>query len=188
MYIRRKVFSILEDRETGEERYFSTTDITLENEAEKLFSIIEEPEEREFARKDYEGLSEEGQKALKAKRSEIAKELAQKRNSANKVYGYRVGADEALQEKYARRRVNEYNSAINSAKNKAQKARVDIGKDLGNKTKNLPAVVNNSLPEKVAKKGLKLGKGGMITLGLTGAAALGYGAKKAYDHYKNKEK
>ena len=34
MYIRRKVFSLLQD-ETGEERYFSTTDVTLENDKKK---------------------------------------------------------------------------------------------------------------------------------------------------------
>lgn len=38
MYIRRKVFSLLQD-ETGEERYFSTTDVTLENEEERTFSV-----------------------------------------------------------------------------------------------------------------------------------------------------
>lgn len=41
MYIRRKVFSLLQD-ETGEERYFSTTDVTLENEEERTFSVAED--------------------------------------------------------------------------------------------------------------------------------------------------
>lgn len=47
MYIRRKVFSLLQD-ETGEERYFSTTNITLEDAEERIFSISEE---REFSDK-----------------------------------------------------------------------------------------------------------------------------------------
>ena len=43
MYIRRKVFSLLHD-ETGEERYFSTTEINLEE--ERIFSVDEEDEEK----------------------------------------------------------------------------------------------------------------------------------------------
>lgn len=45
MYIRRKIFSLLYN-ENGEERYFSTTDITLEGAEERTFSITEE--QREF--------------------------------------------------------------------------------------------------------------------------------------------
>ena len=41
MYIRRKVFSLLHD-ETGEERYFSTTEINLEDAEERIFSVNEE--------------------------------------------------------------------------------------------------------------------------------------------------
>lgn len=60
MYIRRKVFSLLQD-ETGEERYFSTTDITLEDAEQRIFSLVEDEEEqREYAKK--EGLTA-GQKA-----------------------------------------------------------------------------------------------------------------------------
>ena len=44
MYIRRKVFSLLQD-ETGEERYFSTTDITLEDAEQRIFSVKDEEEE-----------------------------------------------------------------------------------------------------------------------------------------------
>ena len=51
MYIRRKVFSLLQD-ETGEEKYYSTTDVTLDNLEERIFSISipteEELEQREF--------------------------------------------------------------------------------------------------------------------------------------------
>lgn len=52
MYIRRKVFSLLQDGEIGEEKYFSTTDVTLDNLEERIFSISipteEELEQREF--------------------------------------------------------------------------------------------------------------------------------------------
>ena len=53
MYIRRKVFSLLQD-ENGEERYFSTREILLENEEERLFSILDEEdlEQREFGNKE----------------------------------------------------------------------------------------------------------------------------------------
>lgn len=53
MYIRRKVFSLLQD-ENGEERYFSTTDIVLEDEEERLFSLVEDEEyleQKEFGRR-----------------------------------------------------------------------------------------------------------------------------------------
>lgn len=53
MYIRRKVFSLLQD-EMGKERYFSTTDIVLEDEEERLFSLVEDEEyleQKEFGRR-----------------------------------------------------------------------------------------------------------------------------------------
>lgn len=56
MYIRRKVFSLLQN-ETGEERYFSTTDVTLENEEERTFSVAEDAEsleEKDFSDKKKE--------------------------------------------------------------------------------------------------------------------------------------
>lgn len=55
MYIRRKVFSILTNEE-GEERLYSVKEVT-------------------FAKKDYEGLTEEGKKILREKRSAYAKSL-----------------------------------------------------------------------------------------------------------------
>lgn len=52
MYIRRKVFSLLYDG-TGEERYFSTREILMEDKEEKLFSTLDEEilEQREFGRR-----------------------------------------------------------------------------------------------------------------------------------------
>ena len=79
MYIRRKVFSLLQD-ETGEERYFSTREILMEDEEERLFSIVDE-EQREFARRDYEGLTEAQQRVLKKHRSEYARDLNRIRNN-----------------------------------------------------------------------------------------------------------
>ena len=81
MYIRRKVFSLLQD-EMGEERYFSTTDIVMEDEEERLFSIVDE-EQREFARRDYEGLTEAQQRDLRTRRNELAKEFNKRRHIYN---------------------------------------------------------------------------------------------------------
>ena len=61
MYIRRKVFSRIWDEETSEEKLFSVKEINLE--------------EVTFARKDYEGLTEEGKKVLKERRDAYAKTL-----------------------------------------------------------------------------------------------------------------
>lgn len=78
MYIRRKVFSIIEVE--GEERLFSTADINLEDAEERIFSLNEE---KLFARRDYEGLDNVQKEVLKRKRSEYAKDLRRSRNKFN---------------------------------------------------------------------------------------------------------
>lgn len=78
MYIRRKVFSLLEVE--GEERLFSTADINLEDAEERIFSLNEE---KLFARRDYEGLDDVQKEVLKMKRSEYAKDLNRSRNRHN---------------------------------------------------------------------------------------------------------
>lgn len=78
MYIRRKVFSLLEVE--GEERLFSTADINLEDAEERIFSLNEE---KLFARRDYEGLDDVQKEVLKRKRSEYAKDLRRSRNEFN---------------------------------------------------------------------------------------------------------
>ena len=78
MYIRRKVFSLLEVE--GEERLFSTADINLEDAEERIFSLNEE---KLFARRDYEGLDDVQKEVLKRKRSEYAKDLRRSRNKFN---------------------------------------------------------------------------------------------------------
>ena len=83
MYIRRKVFSLLQD-ETGEERYFSTTDITMEDAEQRIFSLNEYDdgyEQREYA--DKEGLSA-GQKAAIAGAGTLA-------TAAGALYGAKKG-------------------------------------------------------------------------------------------------
>lgn len=75
MYIRRKVFSLLEVE--GEERLFSTADINLEDAEERIFSLNEE---KLFARRDYEGLDDVQKEVLKRKRSKYAESLNKSRN------------------------------------------------------------------------------------------------------------
>lgn len=89
MYIRRKVFSLLQD-ENGEERYFSTTDILMEDEEERLFSLVddEDLEQKEFARKDYLGLTKEASKFLKSRRDRVAKFIKNKRKSEQALSKY----------------------------------------------------------------------------------------------------
>lgn len=79
MYIRRKVFSLLQDSETGEERYFSTTDVIYE--------------ERDFARVDYEGLTDSEKLELKTQRSKLAKELLKDREYNNNDYLEQINSD-----------------------------------------------------------------------------------------------
>lgn len=65
MYVRRKVYSVLQD-EMGEERYFSTTDVAYKTEMEeRIYSASSEVEyefERYFSDTEKEGMSK-GQKA-----------------------------------------------------------------------------------------------------------------------------
>ena len=115
MYIRRKVFSLLQD-ETGEERYFSTTDITLEDAEQRIFSLNEyddEYEQREYA--DKEGLSA-GQKAAIAGAGTLA-------TAAGALYGAKkgllgrkaaMGVNTAIM-KYTKAGGNLYESAVKDA-------------------------------------------------------------------------
>lgn len=83
MYIRRKVFSLLQD-ETGEERYFSTTDITLEDAEQRIFSLNEyddKYEQRVYAER--EGLTN-AQKAAIAGAGTLA-------TAAGTLYGAKKG-------------------------------------------------------------------------------------------------
>ena len=72
-----KVFSSYDDYGYEEERLYS---VLMSEEELSLFSEIQ----REFAFKDYEGLSEAQAKALKAKRSEYAKELLKSHRQTQK--------------------------------------------------------------------------------------------------------
>ena len=73
MYIRRKVFSLLNVE--GEDRYFSTTDYIQDGEEVRL-----------FARADYEGLTNKEKDMLRKKRGEFAKNLNQHyRDSMKKI-------------------------------------------------------------------------------------------------------
>lgn len=259
MYIRRKVFSILED-ENGEERYFSTTDITMENEEEKLFSVIE-LEQREFGNKENKAKTrkwrmQQGKEILEKERgAKFQGVLAEKTRRAidSDFYNTNTGNLDvdfknidknsnikSQQNKLletARDRSYEGDSRFRRVQQRQQRgvkkirgAKVEPEynplRDKGTRIRQLSPQHQEQLfrnrearrlaaegaakkatenttkttiqqatktaaketAEEVVKKGSRLGKGGKIALGLTGAAALGYGVKKAYDHYKNKNK
>ena len=83
MLIKRNVYFSAIDQETGEERLFSVNEV-LDEETylERLYS---EEEQREFARRDYEGLNEAGKEALRKRRDDYAKQL--KTNYRNTMKG-----------------------------------------------------------------------------------------------------
>ena len=83
MLIKRNVYFSAIDQETGEERLFSVNEV-LDEETylERLYS---EEEQREFARRDYEGLNEAGKEALRKIRDDYAKQL--KTNYRNTMKG-----------------------------------------------------------------------------------------------------
>ena len=227
----------------------------MEDEEERLFSIIDEEdlEQKEFARRDYEGLTEAQQRVLKRHRSQYAKDLNEARNLrsasnikktlvdngwegintntnisgggistdinvetiANKLDNYDTLSrrhankfrDEAIKQANASKKIMResiekglYDDEVRSvekaskrlkniktkktAEEAAKKATENTAKTT---TQQASKTAAKETAEEVVKKGSRLGKGGKIALGLTGAAALGYGAKKAYDHYKNKK-
>lgn len=100
MYIRRKVFSLLQD-ETGEERYFSTTDVTLENEEERTFSVAEDAEsleEKDFSDKKKEEDDEPKLTTIDKINIKLNKALTTKKDREAFVEAYEDGKQAA---KYA---------------------------------------------------------------------------------------
>lgn len=188
MYIRRKVFSLLQD-ETGEERYFSTTDVTLEDAEERLYSINEEDlEQKEFARADYEGLTDAEKLAYKTERSNIAKDLLQKRKNINKAHSFGAGTEGSLKQAYDNNKVFGIDSAIRDANKKSELFKNNLIKsrkpDLKTAASNKNILSMSKATKQLTKPSLKLGKAGKIALGTAAAAGLAYGAKKLYDKKK----
>ena len=69
--------------ENQEEKLYSTGDEMLDNLLERAFCEGYELAQKEFARRDYEGLSKEGQEDLRKMRGAIAKDLMSKRKWVN---------------------------------------------------------------------------------------------------------
>lgn len=128
MYIRRKVFSLLQD-ETGEERYFSTTDITLEDAEQRIFSLNEydEEEQREYAEKE-KGLSK-GQKAAIASAGALATTAATLYGGKKGMLGKRVamGINKAIM-KNTKAGSKLYESAVKDAVKAAGKGNKEAKK------------------------------------------------------------
>lgn len=174
MYIRRKVFSLLHD-ETGEEKYFSTTEVTLED-----------IEQREFARKDYEGLTDAEKLAYKTERSNIAKDLLQKRKNINKVHSF--GTEGSLKQSYDRNKALGIDNAIRDANKKSELFKKNLIQSRKSNLETAAASSNKKVSiSKAIKPSINLGKASKIALGATAAAGLAYGARKLYDKKKDKE-
>lgn len=190
MYIRRKVFSLLQD-ETGEERYFSTKEILLENEEERLFSLVEDDEDleqKEFARRDYEGLSKQNADILRQERSKIAESLSQSRKGIKRQIDPMIQSSESISEKtkYIRGKNNAFSGAIDDANKRASEIRSKLLKSQEIKKPSKYLATTNEVSQELSKKGFKLGKGGKIALGTAAVLGTAYGAKKLYDRKKKK--
>ena len=180
MYIRRKVFSLLHD-ETGEERYFSTTEVTLED-----------IEQREFARKDYEGLTDAEKLAYKTERSNIAKDLLQKRKNINKVHSFGIGTEDSLKQSYDRNKALGIDSAIRDANKKSESFKKNLIQSRKSNLETAAASSNkkvsiSKVTKQLTKPSINLGKAGKIALGTAAVAGTLYGAKKLYDKKRDKE-
>lgn len=206
MYIRRKVFSIIEIE--GEERLFSTTDINLEDVEERIFSLNKE---KLFARRDYEGLDDAQKEVLKRKRSQLAKDLNRSRNLLSKEniqtmlnnssdgklrtddvikagglasgFSVETGAGKKLAEELAHSFENQSKFHTKIVRKNQLKAAEDLKNDLREKVLNKN---NLDVIGERTKKWAKKNKKGLAIGALT-TTGLGVGAA-AYKHYKDNKK
>ena len=148
MYIRRKVFSLLQD-ETGEERYFSTTDVTLENEEERIFSVAEDAESLEEKDSSDKKVDLEDIESYKGLKRALAAGLTGLDSGGGLVGGYigKKTADKADKEGKSDEEI------LKEARKAGRNAGIGIGAGLGIRAgaKNLKEL------EKLVSK--KLGKG-----------------------------
>ena len=192
MYIRRKVFSILTNEE-GEERLYSVKEVT-------------------FAKKDYEGLTEEGKKVLREKRSAYAKSLLKNYRDTMADIDNVGGNYDKLRTKGSLSgggmrtsyEVITNKGTADSAENFINTHKSSIRKELGKQAKNVgelmrgeTMVEHRAIPKadfaeaikKSKKKGFKLSRNQKIGAAALGAAALvGAGTYSYKKHKKSKEK
>lgn len=160
--------------------------------------------QKEFARRDYEGLTKDQAEKLKAKRSEIAKKTLEKRRQINKqlesanrklnLVSSRIpeSAKQALEEAIVKSREVGYGKTLDYSKKEAANAR--------NKILNTEAVqkkvktttnqkVDSKTKRNIAKRALDwIKKNPKKSAGIgLGAATLGTGAVLGYQHYKKKK-
>lgn len=159
--------------------------------------------QKEFARKDYEGLTEFQSEKLKAKRSEIAKKTLEKRRQINKQLesankklnkaGSRIpeSAKKALEEAMTKSREIGYGRTLDYSKNEAAKARNEIlsPEAVQEKVRTTTTTVDNKTKRNIAKRALDwIKKNPKKSAGIgLGAATLGTGAVIGYQHYKKKK-
>lgn len=142
--------------------------------------------QKEYARRDYEGLNEEQKIVLEKKRGEIAKRLNTERNTINKNYRERnyqswanpIYNDKDRQkrnlEKSTKLRNEDYSKALKSAEMEALKAKTEI-KSSTPKPNPTTTPKQKEVAEGFIKRNWnKLGTGGKIaTVAIPTAAAIG---------------
>lgn len=159
--------------------------------------------QKEFARRDYEGLTKDQAEKLKAKRSEIAKKTLEKRRQINKQLesanrklnkvSSRIpeSAKQALEEAIVKSREIGYGRTLDYSKNEATNARNKIlnPKAVQEKVKTTTSV-DSKTKRNIAKRALdwiKKNPKKSAGIGLGAAATLGTGAVLGYQHYKKKK-
>ena len=176
-----KVFSSYDDYGYEDERLYS---VLMSEEELTLFSEIQ----KEFAFKDYKGLTKEQAKALKEFRHQEAVRLNNYRKKNNTylmggVYDSKAHIYDTKDAYSNRLGLNKFDSHVYGeegakklSRDKAIKASIDEANKRSSRVRE--ALVRGNKIKKAAKIGA-------VTAALAG---LGYGAKKLYDKNKNKKK
>lgn len=183
MYIRRKVFSLLQD-EYGEERYFSTTDIELQDD-ERMFSWLDEAGNLHY----------ESGKIVGKEQLEKAEDLFGDKKGPKK---YKSGTPGGKQPDMTRKALtDEERKALKKKVGKRTAEMKNWNKSDSYKQSKYEASKGNvSLKERLSEtrdlknkleKSKALNKGLMIGLGAAGAAGAGYGIYRAVKAKKAKK-
>ena len=159
--------------------------------------------QKEFARRDYEGLTKDQAEKLKAKRSEIAKKTLEKRRQINKQLesanrklnkvSSRIpeSAKQVLEEAIVKSREIGYGRTLDYSRNEATNVRNKIlnPKAVQEKVKTTTQNVDSKTKRNIAKRALDwIKKNPKKSAGIgLGAATLGTGAVLGYQHYKKKK-
>lgn len=148
---------------------------------------------KNFARVDYEGLTKEGKESLKAQRDLRAKRLQAVRKANNDVI---TANGKKHQEAYTQQRNKLHELTLKNEAKEQEKIRQSVINKFGkaeqtvkNATSSVPSQImkdkTKETGERIAKKGMKLGKAGKIALIGTGITAVGGTGLYAYKKHKD---